>query len=247
METLSLGNLAITFLAGIMSVLSPCIIPLLPGFVAYFAGLGLDEAKTKKHRKKMLISSLFFSLGFTLVFLGFGLIAGGLSLLLIQNQIILQQLGGIILIVFGVLQTGLIKFNLSQKHYRLDHQKIKLPLNEYGRSVLIGMIFAFSWTPCYGPIIGGIFTLGASSHTMGAGLLLFFIYSLGFTLPIILLSLLMDRFSVFLARHRRFFRFGNWLAGILLIVIGFLMFTNNLSSIVNWLDFIYTQNKLNFF
>jgi len=247
METLCISNLLITFLAGILSVLSPCIIPLLPGFVAYFAGLGIEEIRTTKHRRKMLISSLFFSLGFTLTFLSFGLVASGISLILIQNQIFLQQIGGLILILFGLLQTGLLKFKFSQKEYRLNHRKVCLPRHEYWQSLLIGIIFAFSWTPCYGPIIGGIFTLGASSRTVGASLILFLIYSLGFTLPIILLSLVMDKFSAFLKKNRRFFLFANLLVGLLLILIGTLMLTNNLSNIVNWLDFLYTQNKVTFF
>ncbi len=247
METLNVGQIFLTFLAGILSVLSPCIIPLLPGFIAYFAGLGLEEVKTKKHQKKMLIASLLFSLGFTLTFLAFGLVAGGLSLILIQNQIFLQQIGGIILIFFGILQSGILKFKFVQKVYKLDHQKIKLQEHEYLRSLLIGIIFAFSWTPCYGPIIGGIFTLSASSQTLGASLLLFLFYSIGFALPIVLLSLAMDSCSAFLVKHRKFFRFSGLIAGALLILIGLLMLTNNLSLIVNWLDIIYTQNKLTFF
>jgi cytochrome c-type biogenesis protein len=237
MEALNIGQILVTFLAGILSVLSPCIIPLLPGFIAYFAGMGLEEVKTKKHRKKMLIASLCFSLGFTLTFLAFGLVAGGLSLILIQHQIFLQQIGGLILIIFGVMQSGLLKFKFAQKSYK----------HEYLRSLLIGIIFAFSWTPCYGPIIGGIFTLSASSQTIWTSLLMFLVYSIGFTLPIILLSLAMDRCSELLSRHRRFFRFSGLIAGILLIIIGLLMLTNNLSLIVNWLDLIYTQNKLTFF
>jgi cytochrome c-type biogenesis protein len=247
MEALNIGQVLVTFLAGILSVLSPCIIPLLPGFIAYFAGLGLEEVKTKKHRKKMLIASLCFSLGFTFTFLAFGLVAGGLSLILIQHQIFLQQIGGLILILFGIMQSGLLKFKFVQKAYKLDLEKIGLHEHEYLRSLLIGIIFAFSWTPCYGPIIGGIFTLSASSQTLLASLLMFLVYSIGFTLPIILLSLAMDRCSGWLARHRKIFRFSGLIAGILLIVIGLLMLTNNLSVIVNWLDLIYTQNKFDFF
>jgi cytochrome c-type biogenesis protein len=241
-----IGQIFITFLAGMLSVLSPCILPLMPGFVAWFAGLGLDEARTKKHRIKMLINSLWFSLGFTLTFLGFGLVAGGISFLLIENQVLLQQLGGVILIIFGILQTGLIKLKFTQKEYRLDRHKYHLPRHEYLRSLLIGVIFAFSWTPCYGPVIGGIFTMSAAAPTLWAGLLLFLVYSLGFTLPIILLSLVMDQISTLMARHKHLLRFSHLIAGILLILIGMLMLSNNFSAIVNWLDIIYTQNKLNF-
>ena len=246
MEPITVGQLLITFFAGTLSVLSPCILPLLPGFLAYFAGLTLDEAKTKNHRRVIFFNTLFFCLGFTLTFLAFGLAISSLSLFLFQNQILLQQIGGLILIVFGLIQTGWINIPRLQKEFKLDHLKLKLPRHFYLRSLLIGAIFAFGWTPCYGPIIGGIFTLGASTSTLGQSLLLFLIYAFGFTLPILLLSLALDRLSAFFVKHRRIFRLSHLIAGLLLILMGILMLTNNLSSIVNWLDFLYTQNKINF-
>lgn len=247
MESIGIGQLIITFFAGTLSVLSPCILPLLPGFMAYFAGLTLDEAKTKAHRRVVFLNSIFFSLGFTLTFLAFGLVISGLSLFLIQNQLFLQQIGGIILIIFGILQTGWIKVAKLQKELKFDHLKLKLPKHFYLRSLIIGAIFAFSWTPCYGPIIGGIFTLGASTGTLGQSLLLFFLYSLGFTLPILLLSLAMDGLSAFFVKHRQLFRLTQLVAGLLLIFMGILMLTNNISSIVNWLDFLYTPNQVSFY
>ncbi len=247
METFEIGNLFITFLAGILSVLSPCLLPILPGFIAYFAGLGLDEAKEKKHRKIVFFNSLFFSLGFTLTFLGFGLIAGGISLFLITNQLFLQQVGGVILIIFGIFQTGILKPKFIQKELRISPNTLNLPKNLYLRSVIVGMIFAFGWTPCYGPIIGGIFTLGASSQTVGSSLILFLVYSIGFTIPIILLSLTFDKLSSLIAKHKRLISYSHIVAGMLLILMGLLMITNSLSNIVNWLDIIYTQNNATFY
>lgn len=247
MDPINVGQLIITFFAGILSILSPCILPLLPGFLAYFAGLTLDEAKIKSHRKVVFLNSIFFSLGFTLTFLAFGLAISSLSLLLIQNQILLQQIGGVILIIFGVLQTGWVNIAKLQKELKLDHQKLAGSKHFYLRSLIIGAVFAFSWTPCYGPIIGGIFTLGASTTTLGQSLLLFLFYSLGFTLPILLLSIALDQLSALFVKHRKLFRLSHLIAGLLLILMGILMLTNSISSIVNWLNFIYTQNQVTFF
>ena len=247
MASLSAWQLLITFFAGIISILSPCIIPILPGFIAYFAGINLKEAKSSSHQKEIFIASLFFSLGFTLVFLAFGLVAGGFSLFLIQNQLLLQQISGIILIVLGILQTGLLKWGLLQKEFHFEHQKIDLHKHPHIKSLVIGALFAFSWTPCYGPIIGSIFTLSASTQTLASSLILFLVYSIGFTLPIIVLSLGLSKISAFLSRHRRAFYIANLLAGLILIFIGYLIFTNSLSSIVNWFSIIYTNNKISFF
>lgn len=247
MASLSAWQLLITFLAGIVSILSPCIIPILPGFIAYFAGINLKEAKTQNHQKEVFIASLYFSLGFTLVFLSFGLVAGGLSLFLVQNQLLLQQISGIILIVLGIMQTGLLKWGLLQREFHFEHQKIGFNDHPHLKSLIIGALFAFSWTPCYGPIIGSIFTLSASTQTLASSLILFLVYSIGFTLPIIILSLGLNKISNFLTNHKRAFYLANLCAGIILIVIGFLIFTNNLSSIVNWMSIIYTHNKISFF
>ncbi len=247
MGEISAWQLLLTFLAGIVSILSPCIIPILPGFIAYFAGLNLKEAKDQSHQKVVLIASLYFSLGFTVVFLAFGLIAGGLSLFLVQNQLLLQQIAGVILIILGIIQTGFLKLGFLQKEFHFDHQKIGFNNHPHLKSLIIGMLFAFSWTPCYGPIIGGIFTLSASTQTIGSSLILFFIYSLGFTLPLILLSLGMDKISRWLSRHKKLFHIVSLSAGLLLILTGYLIFTNQLSSIVNWLSFIYTRNQISFF
>lgn len=247
MGSLTAWQILITFLAGIVSILSPCIIPILPGFIAYFAGLNLKEAKSESHQKEIFIASLFFSLGFTLVFLAFGLIAGGISLFLIQNQLFLQKIAGILLIIFGLLQTGLLQLHLLQNEFSFAHQKLGLKSHPHLKSLLIGALFAISWTPCYGPIIGGIFTLSASMNTIGSSLILFLVYSLGFTLPIIFLSLALNRISHFLTRYKKIFYLANLTAGVLMILIGVLIFTNNLSSIVNWLSMIYTNNKINFF
>lgn len=237
-------QLVFAFIGGILSIFSPCIIAALPGFIAYFAGLSLQQAKDKSHERELFISSLYFSLGFSLIFLAFGLVASGLSALLIQNQLVLQQFSGVILIALGVVQTGLLQFKFLQHEFRIDHTKIKLGKSPHLKSFLIGALFAFSWTPCYGPIIGGIFTLSASNQTLWLSLLLFLVYSIGFTLPIIILSTIMGNLSGFIAKNRQLFRWSNLVAGLLLILIGFLIFSNNISSIVNWLNFIYTNNKL---
>jgi cytochrome c-type biogenesis protein len=240
-------NVFIAFIAGILSVFSPCIIPVLPGFIAYLSGLSVQHALENNSRRQILISTAIFALGFNLVFSMFGILVGSLSQFLLVNQLLLLQIGGIIVMVFGILQSGLVKLEFLQREHRLDGNVLEKNLPHYLKSFLFGIIFALSWTPCFGPVIGGIITLAATTKTFGQSLLLFVFYALGFTLPLLLLSAFISHFHNFFKSHRNFYRYSNLVAGIFLIMIGFLMFTNSLSSIVNWLNFIYTQNKLLFY
>ena len=247
MDHFSIWQILITLLAGILSVLSPCIMPVLPGFIAFFTGLSVVESKSKNHRREVLLSTLAFSLGFCFIFAMFGLIAGSISIFLIQNQLILQKIAGLLLIIFGVIQTGFIKLNFLQKEFRADQKGLDKKLPHYLRAMAIGALFAISWTPCYGPIIGAIVTLGLASGTVGWSFFYFVIYSIGFTLPLILIALSLDYFSRFFAKNKAIYHYSNKIAGILLIIIGILMLTSSLGNIVNWLNFIYTNNKLLFF
>ena len=242
-------NIFIAFLAGILSIFSPCIIPVLPGFIGYISGLSIENSLEKHSQRHTIISTIFFALGFNLVFMIFGLLVGSFSQFLLINQLFLLQIGGFIIMIFGILQTGLIKINFLQKEYKLDHhhQKLSSNLPGYLKSFLFGLLFAFSWTPCYGPIIGTIVTLATVTKTFNLSLLLFTFYSLGFTIPLVLLATFLSHFHHFFKTHRNFYRYSNFIAGLFLLIIGFLMFTNQLSSIINWLDFFYTQNKLSFY
>lgn len=237
-------KIAVTFLGGILSVFSPCVLPILPGFIAYFSGLTLEEAKHK--RKRTVIASIFFSLGFMAVFMAFGILANGISAFLIINQVTLQRIGGIIIIIFGLIQIGLLKFTALQRDYKIE-KPISKTIPIYLSSFLIGVLFAFSWAPCYGPIIGAILTYTATSQTFWLGFFYFIVYALGFTLPIILIALFLDQLSRSIRKHRALFRYTTIISGILLIIIGLLMLTNELSTIVNFINIIYTQNRIMFF
>lgn len=240
MELLA-GKIIITFLAGIASVLSPCFLPVMPGFIAYLSGLSLTEARSKNHRRELIINCLLFSLGFCLIFSLFGFSIGFITKILVINQLLIIRISGLLLIIFGLIQSGILKIKILQKSFQIQNNNTK------SQSLIVGMLFAFSWSPCYGPIIGGIFTLAASSQSILEATLYFIIYSLGFTIPILLTGLLFDQISIQLKQHRRAFLIANSLAGFVLIIIGLLMFTNNIGSIVNWLSFIYNQSKLIFY
>lgn len=241
-------KLLLTLLAGMASVLSPCFLPVLPGFISYLSGLSLKEAKDRYHRKELIINCLLFSFGFCLVFATFGFSMGMIGKFLVINQLVLTQIGGLLLLFFGLIQTELLKIKPLLKTFRFSTTSKNSPFShgQY-QSLIVGMIFAFSWSPCYGPIIGGIFTLAATSTTMLEAVGYFVIYSLGFTIPILLIGIFFDQVSNLLVRYRRIFLTVNLLAGIIMIVIGILMLTNSLGNIVNWLDLIYTNNKLLFY
>ncbi len=245
MAEISLWQILIAFFGGIISILSPCIISILPGFLAYLAGLNFQEAHQKKNQKKIILASLSFCLGYILIFSSFGLFTSGISLFLFTNQILLQKIAGIILIIFGIIQTGFLKWAPIQREFKVNLYNIKSSKNTYFTAFIIGILFAFSWTPCYGPIIGSIFTLSATSETFLSGIILFFFYSLGFTIPILLIALGLNKISKFLIQHKKLFAYLNIFIGILFIIMGLLIFTNNISNIVNWFSMVYTKFKLN--
>lgn len=248
-------NLAIAFLAGILSIFSPCILPVLPSFLAYITGLSLEEladsSKSKQTKnsdskyslsRQLVINTFFFALGFSLIFLLFGAVIGTLGKFLVINQTVLMQFGGLIIVILALHQLGIfrLKFLLGQakfKHSFTDN------LKGWMRSFLVGIIFAFGWAPCYGPIVGAIFTLAATTGSFYYSILLFVFYSLGFLVPLILFSLFIGFFSKQIKKHKKIFRYSSTVAGVILLILGTLMLTNLFPHIVNWLSLIYNENN----
>lgn len=226
----SVGVIA-AFAAGMISFLSPCVLPLVPGYVSYIAG----NAPTKSGRAAViytLLLSLCFVLGFSSIFIALGAGAGALSRLLLIYRYEANIFGGVIVIIFGIFSTGLIKFPFLNRDIRY-HGAI-----DGGRPIgalLLGMAFGFGWTPCIGPVLGAILTVSATSADPSTGIALLTIYSAGLGVPFVFSAVFADKFTGRLRRARRAGMVLNLVAGVVMITMGVAMITGYLSTFAFWL------------
>ncbi len=226
-------SFATAFVAGVISFLSPCVLPLVPGYLSYVAGTSLESLRDHQaSRLRALGYAVCFVLGFSLVFMAFGASATALGGLLLSWRYELGIAAGIVVLLFGLHLAGLLPIHFLEREARFQGE-IK-----GGRIVgafLLGLAFAFGWTPCIGPVLGVILTMSATSGDLGTGIALLAVYSLGLGLPFLLAALFTD---VLLERLRALGRTGRQLqrvAGLLLAVIGVLMITGQLEALAYWL------------
>jgi cytochrome c-type biogenesis protein len=234
-------SLFLAFSAGVLSFASPCVLPLIPSYVTYITGLSLERLRAgeeKGHRMEAFFHSVAFVIGFSIVFVSLGASASALGQLLARNQTLLRKIGGILVIIFGLHFTGLINIRFLQV-YKKAQLKEK-PMGYLG-SVLIGLVFAAGWTPCIGPILSSILLYASTSETMAKGVMLLTAYSLGLGIPFILSAVAINRFLSFFQGLIRHMRALTMASGILLIIIGILIYTNYLTAIsayfTQWLSF----------
>lgn len=226
MTDLSIG---IAFVAGLVSFLAPCVLPIIPGFLAYLAGSSLEKAASR--RKEVFLNALFFVLGFSLVFAALGVLLNTiLAAVAYDIQIWLSRIGGALVIIFGLYLTGLLKIGFLERPHTF---KIQTGLySKYVTSFLFGLAFAAGWTPCVGAALGAILGLAASAP--GSAFVLLLAYALGLGLPFLVIGLCAAQTSVFIEKYAKVFKYVNIVFGILLIVLGILIFTGNLSRIANF-------------
>lgn len=217
-------SLLVAFGAGIASFLSPCILPLIPAYLAFITGISIDELKDSQEKirnlKRILYETLLFILGFSFIFIILGASATYLGNLVSSYQRALRIVGGIIVILFGLYLTGLLKIKPLQYEKRI-HLKTK-PAHLFG-SFLIGSVFALGWSPCVGPILASILAYAAIQKTLSQGILLLSLYSLGLGVPFLLTALAINTFLNFFQRIRRYLRGISIASGLLLIIVGFLV------------------------
>jgi len=243
-------GIIIAFVAGILSVASPCILPVIPSFIGYITGVSLSHGfrklKKKEAMRKLLINTLFFGIGFSIIFILFGAVIGAIGEMLVLNRPIFQTIGGIIIMIFGLQLTGLVNIPSLMKEKKIHPDETKPVLKKIGyfRSFLMGILFAFGWAPCYGPIVGAIFTLAATQANFGQAMLLFLFYSLGFFIPLIIFTILIAMASEKLKKIQTFARYSSIVAGLFVMLLGFLLMTNNLNILVNWINLFYTGNNI---
>ena len=230
MEGTSLGIL-IAFTAGLLSFLSPCVLPLIPSYVTFITGLSLEDVQ--KSRRAALVHSLLFVLGFTLIFMALGASATALGQLLGYQKIWISRIGGILVIVFGLYTLGVFNIALFSQERRV-HIADK-PVGYLG-TLLVGVAFGAGWTPCIGPILGAILTYAASSADMSRGLWLLLTYSLGLAVPFLLAAVAVERFLGVFARMKRQMVWVSRVSGVLLIIVGILLVTDYFTILASFLN-----------
>jgi cytochrome c-type biogenesis protein len=231
MESAASVGIAISFAAGLLSFLSPCVLPLIPSYVTFITGMSLEDVQ--RARRIALVHSVLFVLGFTLIFMALGATATTVGRLLGYNREWVGRIGGVIVIVLGLYLLGVFNFNALLRERRL-HVANK-PLGYLG-TVLVGMAFAAGWTPCIGPILGAVLTYTASSADLNRGLLLLFVYSMGLAVPFVLAALMIEHFMRLFVKYRRVMIWTSRIAGVLLICVGIMMLTDTMRVLTQWLQ-----------
>lgn len=233
LELSGIGLIA-AFLAGAVSFVSPCVLPLVPGYVSYVAGhtAGAEDIDPADRRRQAMRMGLYFVVGFSTIFMALGASATALGQMLLSYRYELNLVGGAIVVLFGLFMIGTTKIALMQRELRFH---LAIPGGRPFSSYILGLAFGFGWTPCIGPILGAILTASAASATVAEGVALLAIYSAGLGIPFLFAAAFTDRLT---RRLRPIGRLGRWLhqiAGAAMIVMGLAMITGQLSALSYWL------------
>ena len=218
-------ELIIAFGAGLISFLSPCVLPLIPGYISYISGSSLNDLIEKK--KVNLIPIILFTLGFSLVFIIFGAASTFLGQVILQNSYELRIVAGLLIIILSlhILRIINIKFLNYEKRIQTNSN------TNFYSPILIGMAFAFGWTPCIGPILGSILVLAASEDSLNSGIMLLIFYSSGLALPFILSGYLIQKFFIFSKNFKKNINLVSKIGGLILLITGILILTNQLQAL----------------
>ncbi|MDC1256520.1 cytochrome c biogenesis protein CcdA [Pelagibacteraceae bacterium] len=219
--------LFLSFIAGIVSFLSPCVLPLIPGYLSFICGTDLENLQ-KKSKYFILEKSLLFVLGFSIIFILLGASSTFFGSFLLNKSNIFSNVISIIIIIFGLYLLGIVKFNFLNKELKFYISKYS---NSFFFPLIVGMGFAFGWTPCIGPILGSILALASLENTLIQGIFLLITYSIGLGIPFVLAGYYMGNFLVFSKKARKFISKIQKISGLVLIVTGILILTSKLQSI----------------
>lgn len=224
-------SLLVAFLGGLLSFLSPCVLPLVPSYLGFVTGFTFDEMAGR--RRLAMIHATLFVVGFSLVFLLFGASATALGRVLKYYAVWIQRGGGVLIILFGLYCLGVLKLGFLDRDARLHLDR--KPVGYLG-SVLVGVAFAAGWTPCIGPILGGILGLAATEQSLPRGMVLLGSYSVGLALPFLLAAYAVEAFLDWFQRFRRHIRWVQRVSGVLLLLVGFLLVTGQFTRMASWLQ-----------
>ncbi len=230
--------------AGVLSFISPCVLPLVPGYISFVSGSSLsdlaersdgDAADRAARRRRVIVNTLAFVIGFSIVFVAMGASATYAGQWLAGNRILLGRIAGTVIVLFGLHVMGVLKipFLNVEKRFHSSREPVSL-LGSFG----IGLAFAFGWSPCIGPILAGVLVLAAQRETVVEGVVLLSAYSAGLGIPFLLTGIAVDRFFAIAKKAKRHMRIVEVVAGALLVVIGILVFTDSLQALARYLTFL---------
>ncbi len=238
MDAISQISLFAAFSAGLLSFISPCVLPLVPSYLSYITGLSVENLAKVEERERfksaILLNALLFIAGFSTVFIAFGASASLIGQVLYEYQDVIRKIGGILIIIFGLYLLGILKLNIFMTERRLVHFESR-PVGYLG-SFLIGTAFAAGWTPCVGPVLGTILAYASTTESMSGGVMLLSAYSFGLGLPFFLTAFGMDTFLSYFKSLRTYLGGVSFVSGGLLILVGIMIFTDSVTLFTSFLE-----------
>ena len=227
-----LPGLIVAFIAGLISFLSPCVLPIVPPYIAYMSGVALTEIENRKGRQKIVFTALFFVLGLSTVFIFLGFSASAIGAIFFEYQTLLNTIAGLVIMLFGLHFLGIYRLQFLDREARFEVENYQGTV--FG-SYVLGLAFAFGWTPCIGPQLGAILSLAASNGSIVKGTVLLAFYAMGLGIPFLLFAIFINRLEGFLKFFKQYFKIIERIMGLLLWTVGLLMLTGGFSSISFWL------------
>lgn len=238
MNSISQISLFAAFSAGLLSFISPCVLPLVPSYLSYITGLSVENLAKVEERDRfksaIMLNALLFIAGFSTIFIAFGASASLIGQVLYEYQDVIRKVGGILIIIFGLYLLGILKMNFLMTERRLMHFKTR-PVGYVG-SFLIGTAFAAGWTPCVGPVLGTILAYASTTESMSGGVMLLSAYSFGLGLPFFLTAFGMDTFLSCFKSLRTYLGSVSVVSGALLILVGVMIFTDSVTLFTSFLE-----------
>jgi len=238
MDSISQVSLFAAFSAGLLSFISPCVLPLVPSYLSYITGLSVENLAKVEERERfksaIMVNAILFIAGFSTVFIAFGASASLIGQVLYEYQDIIRKIGGILIIIFGLYLLGILKLNILMTERRLVHFESR-PVGYLG-SFLIGTAFAAGWTPCVGPVLGTILAYASTTESMSGGVMLLSAYSFGLGLPFFLTAFGMDTFLGYFKSLRTYLGGVSFVSGGLLILVGIMIFTDSVTLFTSFLE-----------
>ncbi len=238
MDSITQVSLFAAFSAGLLSFISPCVLPLVPSYLSYITGLSVENLAKVEERERfksaILVNALLFIAGFSTVFIAFGASASLIGQVLYEYQDIIRKIGGILIIIFGLYLLGVLKLNIFMTERRLMHFESR-PVGYLG-SFLIGTAFAAGWTPCVGPVLGTILAYASTTESMSGGVMLLSAYSFGLGLPFFLTAFGMDTFLSYFKSLRTYLGGVSFISGGLLVLVGIMIFTDSVTLFTSFLE-----------
>ncbi len=238
MDSITQVSLFAAFSAGLLSFISPCVLPLVPSYLSYITGLSVENLAKVEERERfksaILLNALLFIAGFSTVFIAFGASASLIGQVLYEYQDIIRKIGGALIIIFGLYLLGILKLNIFMTERRLVHFESR-PVGYLG-SFLIGTAFAAGWTPCVGPVLGTILAYASTTESMSGGIMLLSAYSFGLGLPFFLTAFGMDTFLTYFKSLRTYLGGVSFVSGGLLVLVGIMIFTDSVTLFTSFLE-----------